>query len=104
MLRLRPVAIILFGIIVVLVACGDEGPDDYDDATREAFMEGCVEDDADPDLVDVCECTYETAVEELPFERFRAVERRLQEGQTEMPDDVSEIILGCIREVSATRP
>ena len=95
--------IILFGFVALLVACGDEGPDDYDDATREAFMEGCVEDDTDLDLVEVCECTYETAVEELPFERFRAVERRLQEGQSDIPDDVSFIILDCIREVSATR-
>jgi hypothetical protein len=102
-LRLRHLAIIVFGLVVVLAACSDEGPDGYDDATRDAFMEGCIEDDASEDLIDVCECTYETAVEELPFERFRTVERRLQEGQTEIPDDVSEIILGCIRQVSATR-
>ncbi|MFP3906928.1 MAG: hypothetical protein ACLFRV_14200 [Acidimicrobiales bacterium] len=103
MVQLRTLTVSLFGLIMMLAACGDSGPDDYDDSTREAFMAGCVEEDGDPDLVEVCECTYETAVEELPFERFRSVENRLQQGESDIPDDVSEIILDCIREVSASR-
>ena len=87
----------------MLAACGDDGRDDYDDATREAFMEACIEDDTDPDLIDVCECTYETVVEELPFERYRTIERRLAEGQSDLPDDYSQIVVDCIREVSARR-
>lgn len=101
--QLRTLTVGLFGLIMMLAACGDSGPDDYDDSTREAFMSGCVEEGSDPDLVEVCECTYETAVEELPFERFRSVEDRLQQGESDIPDDVSQIILDCIREVSASR-
>jgi hypothetical protein len=84
-------------------ACGDDSPGEYTDATREAFMTGCVEDDADPDLVEVCECTYEQAVEDIPFDEFEAIEQRLGRGQTEVPERISEIILDCIREVSGSR-
>jgi hypothetical protein len=95
--------VLLAALALLGGACGDDSPGEYTDATREAFMSGCVEDDSDPDLVEVCECTYDTAVERLPFERFEAVEQRLQRGQTEVPDDISDIIIDCIRRVSASR-
>ena len=97
-LGLLCVAVLLFG-----AACGDDSPGDYTDATREAFMTGCVEDDSDPDLVEVCECTYDTLEADVPFEEFESIEQRLGRGQTDVPDLVAEIILDCIREVSASR-
>lgn len=103
MLRIRRLALLPLAATSILIACGDESPGEYDESTREAFMSGCVEDDTNDDLVEVCECTYETAVEELPFERFEAAEKRLQEGSPEVADDISEIILECIRQVSASR-
>jgi hypothetical protein len=99
----RSVLILLAAASLFVAACGDDGPDDYSDSTREAFMTGCVEDDTDEDLVEVCECTYDTAVEELPFEEFKTVEQRLQSGGSDIPDAVSDIILDCIRQVSASR-
>lgn len=104
MLRSRLTVTAAFLLLVALLAgCGDDGPSDYSDATRDAFMAGCLEDNTDPDLADVCECTYDTAVDELPFEQFQAAERRLQQGSTDIPDEISEIIIECIRQVSATR-
>jgi hypothetical protein len=95
---------LLLALILALgLACSDGGPEEYSEATRQAFMEGCVEDDSDADLVEVCECTYDTAAAELPYERFHSMERRLQQGATDIPDEISEIILDCIRSVSASR-
>jgi hypothetical protein len=102
-LRSRLAVVVLVVVCLVAAGCGDDSPGDYDDATREAFMSGCVEDDTNADLVEVCECTYDTAVEELPFEQFKAAEQRLQEGSPEVADEISEIILDCIRQVSARR-
>lgn len=94
----------LFAVaLLALVACGDDGPDGYDESIREAFMTGCVEDATDPNLVEVCECTYDASVDRLSFDRFRSVERTLQQGAGEVPDDVAAIIVDCIREVSARR-
>lgn len=103
MFRLRTLALLLLAASTIVIGCGDDSPGEYDASTREAFMSGCVEDDTNDDLVDVCECTYETAVEELSFERFEAAEQRLQEGSPEIADDISEIIVECIRQVSASR-
>lgn len=100
---LRRLGLLLILTVLVAAACGDDSPGEYTDATREAFMAACVEDDADPDLRDVCECTYERAVEELPFEEFESIEQRLARGETDVPDVISDIILDCIREVSAAR-
>ncbi|MGY6501330.1 MAG: hypothetical protein ACXIVQ_10625 [Acidimicrobiales bacterium] len=100
--RLRPLLLVL-AVVLVAVGCGDESDDGYSAETRAAFMEGCVEDSDDPDLVAVCECTYETAESELPFERFRAAERDLVRGATEVPGEVTDLVIDCIRTVSATR-
>ena len=99
----RSLLILLVSALFLVAACGEDGPSDYSESTREAFMTGCVEDDSDDDLVEVCECTYDTAVEELPFEEFKSVEQRLQGGGSDIPDAVSEIIVDCIRQVSASR-
>jgi hypothetical protein len=100
--RLRAAALVAVAL-VALSACGDDGPDDYDESIREAFMAGCVEDAADPDLIEVCECTYDASEEQLPFERFRSVERTLQQGSGDVPEDVAGIIVDCIRDVSSRR-
>lgn len=95
-----PVAALL---LLLAVGCGDDGPGEYDAETRASFLEGCIEDDTDTDLVEVCECTYDTMEAELPYERFEAVEARLRQGSPDMPEDVASIVVGCIREVSASR-
>lgn len=100
--RLRPLAVIV-SCLFALVACGDDSPGEYTDATREAFMTGCVEDGDDPDLVEVCECTYERAVEEVPFDQFESIEQRLARGESDVPDTIATLIVDCIREVSARR-
>lgn len=84
-------------------ACGSDAPDNYSADVRESFMTGCIEDSGNADLVEVCECAYDTAAADLPFEQFKAAEQRLQDGSPEVSDAVVEIILGCIREVSARR-
>ncbi len=100
---LRLLTILVAGAFVA-AACGSGGPSEYSEATRAAFMNGCVEAaDSSPDLVEVCECTYDTAVEQMPFEQFKAAEQRLQEGSPEVSSEFSEIILACIRQVSASR-
>jgi hypothetical protein len=100
--RLRPLGLMIVCLLGA-AACGDDSPGEYTDATREAFMTGCVEKDSDPDLVDVCACTYDRAVEEIPFDQFESMEQRLSRGQTDVPDALAAIIIDCIREVSASR-
>ena len=99
---LRPLVLLVVSLLV-LAGCGDDSPGEYTDATRESFMTGCVEDSDDPDLLEVCECTYERAVEEIPFDQFESMEQRLARGQTDVPDSIATIIVDCIREVSARR-
>ena len=91
-------------LVVAAAGCGDDAaPDDFSAETRSAMVTGCAEDDADPDLREVCECTYERMEDDLGFDEFADLDRRLAGGDDRLPAEVVSIIRDCIREVSATR-
>lgn len=103
-LRRRTLVALLAACAVFgLASCGDDTPDGYDASSRSAMLGGCAEDDTDPDVVDVCTCVYDRMEEDVAFERFAALENRLAGGDARLPDDVVDIIRGCIRSVAATR-
>lgn len=80
--------------------CGDDAPAQYSDETRADVLAGCVS-ELDPAIVgDVCACTYRLIRIELPYERFRAVDRQLRlEPASTLPDDVLELLGRCVIEV-----
>jgi hypothetical protein len=85
-------------------ACGgDDGPEDYTGAVRAGMLEGCAEDDTDADLIEVCECTYETLTDELSFAEFEGMEDRLAQGEERLPAALADAIRTCIRSVSGER-
>lgn len=86
-------------IAVLAAGCSDDVEGSYDDATRASFLEACTEDDADPALRGVCECTYDAMVDEVPFERFVEIESELEADGTLAPEVVA-ILDDCIDEVS----
>ena len=93
----------LVSIAVLATGCSDDVEGSYDADTRASFLEACTEDDADPALRGVCECTYETMVDEVPFERFVEIEAELAaEGELapELAPEVVAILDDCIDEVS----
>lgn len=90
-------------LVVVAVACGDDVPDEYSAETRTAMVTACAEDDTDPDLLEVCECTYDTAEDQVEFADFAQLEDRLAGGEARLSGEVVGIIRDCIRSVSATR-
>lgn len=105
MSRLRPVRVALVVLVVVAATgCGsDDTPDGYSDAVRDGLVQGCAEDDTDPDLVEVCECTYEELADDVSFDDFARIEDRLAQGEERLPQELIEVIRGCIRSVSAER-
>jgi hypothetical protein len=104
----RPVTFVplVFATVVLLLASGcadDSGPEDFTAAVHDGMMEGCAEDDTDPDVVEVCECTYDTLAEDLSFAEFERIEDRLAQGEERLPGSLTDAIRECIRSVSGDR-
>lgn len=97
--------VVAFAALLVLVAsCSDDdGPEDYSAEVRDGVLEGCAEDDTDPDVVEVCECTYDALTDDLDFDEFERMERRLAQGEERLPDELADAVRTCIRDVSGDR-
>jgi len=92
-----------FVLVVVLgTACGGEDEAGYDEASRDAFLAACVEDDGNADLAEVCECTYEQLVRTVPFAEFAEFDRAVGAGDP-LPPAVLAVIDDCISTVSRDR-
>lgn len=84
----------------LLAACGQEGsaPDSYGATTQDNFLEGCIDgltaDDREGEALSgdeaeqVCQCTYDGIVEEIPFEDFQEI----YDEQREEPQALDERI------------
>jgi len=99
----RVVAVVVILGVLVVGCSDDRGPDRFTAAVHDGVLEGCAEDDSDPDVVEVCECTYDTLADDLSFEEFARIENRLAQGDERLPDPLVEAIRDCIRDVSAER-
>ncbi len=51
----------------------------------------------------MCECTYEELADDVSFDDFARIEDRLAQGEERLPQELIEVIRGCIRSVSAER-
>lgn len=83
--------------VALLGGCGGGGDSDadYSDDTRASFLEPCVSGLGD-DGRDICECTYDRIVDDIPFDRFEDLDRQLQDDpDAALPDDVADIVVAC---------
>jgi hypothetical protein len=80
------VGVILVAIIaaVVVLVAGSSDEAGYDDAVRERFMTACTEDGGEP-VRSTCDCIYTRVEDEIPFDRFEAVDAELAEQAVGQP-------------------
>jgi hypothetical protein len=93
-----PLAAVALAALVLLPACNQPTPTEYNDSTEENFLEGCEaqgESQGIRAVRDYCECTYEAITEEIEFERFKEVNEDLSEDPGPLPDDFQELAAGC---------
>lgn len=85
---------------LALTACAEEEPQDFTADTRTAFLTACTEPLADSRLISaICGCVFEESQVALSFDRFEAIDEDLVlDPDTDLPDDVAEIVAGCIIE------
>jgi hypothetical protein len=100
----RRIAVLIAVCAALVAGCGDdEGPEDFTAEVHDGVLEGCAEDDTDPDVVEVCECTYDTLSDDLTFAEFERMENRLAQGEERLPDSLADAVRDCIRSVSGDR-
>lgn len=91
-MRLRTALIALVTVATIAAACGDDDTNDgYSESTRDAYMEGCT----DQQSVAFCECTLNELEERYTEEEFF---RFAIEASDAPPQDLVEISLACIAE------
>jgi hypothetical protein len=80
--------------VLLLPACGDDDGDAerYGPELRARFVEDCT---ALGDDEDVCGCFYDRLAAEVPFDRFRELDRSIRAGDTDVPPDVVELAAAC---------
>jgi hypothetical protein len=78
----------------VLVAGGCQDDEGYGEATERAFLRACVQ-DGDATVREVCECSYRAITREIPFSRYRAIDRRVRDDPGDLPDEVVDIVAEC---------
>ena len=108
MMRRRPLMFVAAGVVTVVLlltsGCADDsGPEAFTAAVHDGMLEGCAEDDTNPDVVEVCECTYDTLADDLSFAEFERMEDRLAQGEERLPASLTDAIRECIRRVSSER-
>jgi hypothetical protein len=86
--------------VAVLAACGG-APTDYGNASEEVFMRSCTA-GGGGDLEDVCRCSYDRIVAEIPYEDFKRYDEQLQKDQADIPDALVTIISACAAGNDAT--
>ncbi len=91
---------------LVLAACSDEEPQDFTADNRTGFLAACTQPLEDSRTISaVCQCVFDETQAQLTFEEFRAIDAELVaqaaadddvEGDPALPDDLAEIIAGCL--------
>jgi hypothetical protein len=81
-------------------ACGADGPSEYSDENREAFLAACSDGESDGLYEQrVCRCAYDEAEATMSFERFREISDELAEAEEPaLPEDMLDLLAGCVIE------
>lgn len=85
------------GLVLALLvaACGSDGEDDdgYGPGERSDFVEACAASPGGDE--DACGCFYDRLAAELPHERFVEVDEQIRDDPTAIPDDITDMAVGC---------
>ena len=96
-------AVIVLAVLLGLGGCGRGDGDDqtYSSDTRASFLEPCIA-GLGEDGREICECSYDLIVDEIPFEDFQELDRELQgDPDAELPDAIADIVAACAADPSA---
>jgi hypothetical protein len=88
--------------VFVAAAVRPRPQSEYDDATRERFLDACMTNGGEP-VRDTCTCVYDQIVQTVPFDRFEVMDELLgaqlqaAPGQPlDLPDDVATMLQQCV--------
>jgi len=81
--------------VVLMGACGGDGPDDYSAETEAQFLATCVGTLGEAERA-VCRCSYDEIVDDVAYDDFEDLDRRMNDDpDAELPDDIVDIVAAC---------
>jgi len=85
---------------VLFVACSAEQQTDYTVENRDAFLAACTDRETDTLLQQrVCQCVFDEAVQEIPFQRFDEIATVLgEDSAAPLPDELIALVARCVTE------
>ena len=93
---------LVLGGLMLLAACGE--PTEYNDGIKRTFMDACVEGAGGIDVAEeICGCTYDSLVEDVPFNEFKEIDRAMSAGTAtaEQQQVLVGISLACVAKVTS---
>lgn len=82
------------------VACSPDEPTDYTAENSEGFFAACLQSPEDSFLqAKLCQCVFDNAVLEIPFERFVEIDEELTlDPLAPLPEELTAIMARCVIE------
>ena len=96
----RAFLVVLSSLVVIALVTGCTGrpstPDQYGDTTERNFLRGCTDEaEGVSDIDEVCRCTYDAIVEEIPYDEFKRVNSELSDNPARLPEPFQALLDGC---------
>lgn len=87
-------------MIVATVSCSPDEPTDYTAENADGFFAACLQSPEDSFLqAKLCQCVFDTAVLEIPFERFVEIDEALTlDPLAPLPEELTSIMARCVIE------
>lgn len=87
-------------MVFAIAACSPDEPTDYTAENSDGFFAACLQAPEDSFLqAKLCQCVFDNAVLEIPFERFVEIDETLTlDPLAPLPDELTAIMARCVIE------
>ncbi|CAN5244395.1 hypothetical protein BH18ACT4_BH18ACT4_04140 [soil metagenome] len=91
----RRITAVVVAVVFAVGACGDDKREAYSVDTETQFMATCVASVGEGER-SLCGCIYDSITEEIPFEEFEELDRRLNDDpDAELPERIDALVVEC---------
>jgi hypothetical protein len=89
-------------LVAALVGAACSGaPSGYGKQSEAVFMRSCVQTNGQT-AERLCRCSYDQIVKQIPYDRWKEIDRELRDHPDTVPSDLERIVVACAAEDDGT--